>query len=466
MLPLWASALIATLIVQTVSSFASIAIPLLGPPLMARAGLPPESIGFVSALLSAGICWFLACGGPMLGNFGAIRALQIGLGCMALGLFLLSQPLGLLSLLGALAIGFGTGPNTPAGSQILIRAAPPRHRTLIFSIKQAGVPLGGALAGLTIAPLVVSQGLTATLWSVVGMVLATILVAQPFRRLLDSERGAGRPGWGRALFAPAALLRSVRILRTHPSLPLLTALGASFSVMQACLMAFIATYMVAAHGASLAEAGRIVAVMQGASMVGRVVLGWAADRMGNALRHLVVQSVVSALAVALLLAVGGAGPSALPSWALYFCAALVGFTAIGWNGVHIAELARVAPAGLVSDVTSAASLFGFLGSICGPLAFTALVGWSGSYAAAFLAAAGQLAAFGLLSVLFLRRGAEPAMAVTPPAPERPFAAPRHPPSVPAAAAPAAGPSRAARERRIAPRHAARRPPPAPPPRRR
>ena len=461
MLPLWASALVATLIVQTVSSFASIAIPLLGPPLMARAGLAPESIGFVSALLSAGICWFLACGGPMLGNFGAIRTLQIGLACMALGLFLLSQPLGLLSLLGALAIGFGTGPNTPAGSQILIRAAPPRHRTLIFSIKQAGVPLGGALAGLTIAPLVVSQGLAAALWTVVGIVLAAILVAQPFRTLLDRDRVAGRAGWGRAHIATAALMRSVRILRAHPALPLLTALGASFSVMQACLMAFMATYMVSDHHASLAEAGRIVAVMQGASMLGRVVLGWAADRMGNALRHLVVQAVISALAVALLVTAGGAGP-----WALYGCAALVGFTAIGWNGVHIAELARVAPSALVSDVTSAASLFGFLGSICGPLAFTALVGWSGSYPVAFLTVAGQLAAFGLASALFLRRAsrpAEPATPLSPPAPERPSAAPWHPRSGPAAAAPAAAPSRVARERRIAPPRAAGRAPPSPPP---
>lgn len=398
MLPLWASALVATLIVQTVSSFASIAIPLLGPPLMARAGLAPESIGFVSALLSAGICWSLACGGPMLGHFGPIRTLQIGLACIALGLLALSQPLGLLGLLGALAIGFGTGPNTPAGSQILIRAAPPRHRTLIFSVKQAGVPLGGALAGLIIAPLVVAQGLTAALWTVIGVTAVTILAVQPFRRVLDGGEAKGRPGWAAALFAPAALLRSAAILRAHPTLPLLTALGVSFSVMQACLMAFTATYVVTRHGASLAEAGRIVAVMQGASMIGRVVLGWAADRMGHALRHLVVQAVLSALAVALLVTLGGMAP-----WALYGCAALVGFTAIGWNGVHIAELARVAPSGLVSDVTSAASLFGFIGSICGPLAFTTLVGWSGSYALAFLVIAGQLAGFGLISAAFLRR---------------------------------------------------------------
>jgi MFS family permease len=398
MLPLWASALAATLIVQTVSSFSSMAIPLLGPLLTARLGLPPESIGYVSALSAMGICWFLACGGPMLAHYGPIRTLQIGLVITAIGLLVLSQPLGLLSLLGALAIGFGAGPNTPAGSQILIRAAPPRHRTLIFSIKQAGVPLGGALAGLVIAPLVLAQGLSVALWTVLGVTLVTILVVWPFRRRLDGDGRGRHPGWHRSLLSWSTLARSVGTLRAHPSLPLLAALGASFSVMQACLMAFTATYVVTQHGATLAEAGRVVAAMHTASMVGRISMGWAADRIGGAMRHLAVQAVASALAVCLLMGASGLGP-----WALYASAALVGFVAIGWNGVHIAELARVAPLELVSDVTSAASLFGFMGSILGPLAFALLVSWSGSYALAFLSVAAQLAGFGLVTMLFLRR---------------------------------------------------------------
>ncbi|RKK01774.1 MFS transporter [Pseudoroseomonas wenyumeiae] len=395
--PLWVSALVATLIVQTVSSFSSLAIPLLGPPLMGRAGLPLESIGLVSAMTSAGICWCLACGGPMLAHHGPVRTLQIGLAGMALGLLVLSQPLGLLGLFGALAIGFGAGPNTPAGSQILIRTAPARHRALIFSIKQAGVPLGGALAGLVLAPLVVAQGLTTALWAVIAVTLCTILAVQPFRRRLDGEEGASRPGWARSLLSPTMVLRSVSTLRAHASLPLLTALGASFSVVQACLMAFTATYAVTRHGASLAEAGRIVALMQGCSMLGRILMGWVADRTGHALRHLAWQAVASALAVALLVLASGHAP-----WALYGCAALVGFVAIGWNGVHMAELARIAPLHLVSDVTSAASLFGFVGSICGPLVFTLLVSWSGSYTLAFLLVAAQLAGFGLVSLISLR----------------------------------------------------------------
>lgn len=336
----------------------------------------------------------------MLGHHGPVRTLQIGLACMAIGLLALSQPLGLIGLLGALAIGFGAGHNTPAGSQILIRAAPPQHRTLIFSIKQAGVPLGGALAGLALAPLVLAQGLSATLGMVIGVVLLTIVIVQPFRGRLDNERHQANAGWALALLSPAALTRSIGTLRTHPSLPMLTALGASFSVVQSCLMAFTATYAMTRHGASLAEAGRIVAVMQLASMIGRVALGWLADRMGHALRHLAVQAVVSALAVGLLVAVGGQS-----AWIFYGCAALVGFTAIGWNGVHMAELARVAPLSLVSDVTSAASLFGFVGSVCGPLIFALLVTWGGSYNLAFSLIAAQLAGFGLVSAVLIGRGA-------------------------------------------------------------
>jgi nitrate/nitrite transporter NarK len=133
-------------------------------------------------------------------------------------------------------------------------------------------------------------------------------------------------------------------------------------------------------------------------------MGWVADRMGHALRHLALQAVASALAVGLLVLTSGSGP-----WALYGCAALVGFVAIGWNGVHIAELARVSPLPLVSDVTSAASLFGFAGSICGPLLFTLLIRATGSYTLAFLIMAAQLALFGLAS-LFLLRPDRPARA--------------------------------------------------------
>jgi sugar phosphate permease len=246
--------------------------------------------------------------------------------------------------------------------------------------------------------LILSYGLTATLGMIIAILLVCCVIVQPFRRSLDGERSAGHEGWMQALFQPAAMLSCVSSLRSHPSLPMLTGIGASFSLMQACLSAFTATYFVTRHGASLVEAGQVVAMMQGASIVGRVVLGWLADRMGNALRHLGVQAIVSAIAVYMMVTLGNQQPGLL-----HASAALVGFTAIGWNGVHIAELARVAPLHLVSNVTSAASLFGFLASVLGPLLFMLLVSWGAGYETAFHVLGVQLACYGVCCLVVRKR---------------------------------------------------------------
>lgn len=397
-LPVWASALSATLLVQIATSFAAASIPLLGPLLTSRWGLAPESIGYVSAVTSAGICWFLACGGPMLDHHGPIRALQFGLISVAAGLVLLSLPIALLGLAGALLVGLGVAPNTPAGSQILMRAAPARHRTLVFSIKQAGVPLGGAIAGLTIASLVLAFGFVGAVWVVVALVLSCALLVQPFRKALDAERAAQDPAWARRFLSPSSLMRSARLLDAHPALPMLTGLGVVFSITQASVTAFTATYMVTQHGKTLAQAGEYVAVLLAASTLARIFFGWVADRMGNGLLLLSLLALGTGLALVLLVSAPVTSP-----WLIYGCMALVGATSMGWNGVHIAELARVSPPKLIGDVTAGASLFGFIGSICGPLVFAIVAGRTGSFDWPYVLVAAQLVAFGVFALWWQAR---------------------------------------------------------------
>lgn len=232
----------------------------------------------------------------------------------------------------------------------------------------------------------------------IAVLLLCCLAVQPLRATLAEARAAAGRGWARALIEPAEVLRCVASLRSHPALPMLTAIGASYSLMQACLTAFTATFVYTRQGVSLTAAGQVVAIMLFSSMCGRILLGWLADRTGNTLRHLGLQAIISAIAVVLLVKAGGDAPAML-----YLYAGLVGFTAIGWNGVHIAELARVAPIHLVSSVTSASSLFGFVGSVCGPLIFMAIVAGGGGYEAAFYLMSAQLALAGAVC-LFGRRG--------------------------------------------------------------
>ena len=65
---------------------------------------------------------------------------------------------------------------------------------------------------------------------------------------------------------------------------------------------------------------------------------------------------------------------------------LVGFgaSAIGWNGVYLAEVARRAPSGMASMATGGTLAFTFLGVVVGPPMFGALSGLFGTYRAGFV----------------------------------------------------------------------------------
>src|SRR5579875_2280993 len=152
-LPPWVQALGATLLMQTSASFMGQAVPTVGPLLTRATGLAPERIGNLASLNYLGTVLFLACGGPILARLGPVRTLQVGAAIAAFALALAAIGWWPILVAAGLALGIGYGPSPPAGSRILARSSPPEHRTLIFSVKQAGAPAGGALAGLIVAPL-------------------------------------------------------------------------------------------------------------------------------------------------------------------------------------------------------------------------------------------------------------------------------------------------------------------------
>ena len=150
----WIGPLVMTLAVQSVSSFLQRMPPTIAPALMDAHGLQAQMIGYFSAGNVCGSILFLVLGAPLLRRLGSVHSLQIGLFLGAFGALVFMLPLTPLLLLGTLLMGLGYGPSTPAGSDILQRHAPAQHRVLIFSIKQAGVPAGGIVAGLVLQQLI------------------------------------------------------------------------------------------------------------------------------------------------------------------------------------------------------------------------------------------------------------------------------------------------------------------------
>lgn len=383
----WVAALGATLLMQSVASFMTQTLPVVAPMITASAGLAPERIGNFSSLVAFGTVLFLLLGGPFLARLGPVRTLQAGAVICALAM--LAAGMGSVAALGlaSLLLGIGYGPSPPAGSRILAATAPKDHRTLIFSVKQAGAPLGGALAGLVSAPVAAAAGWPVALLVAVVTALASAALIQPLRPTLDAEREPERRVGLRDVLSPHSIAAPIAALRADPLLPRLTALSVSFAVCQGCLFSFTVTWLVETRGMGLVQAGSVFAVMQVAGVVARIFLGWLADRTGNATRNLVLQAFVAAASVAALALL----PEGAGGWALMALCALAGFVGASWNGISLAEVARVAPPDRVSDVTSGTTLFIFLGYVAGPSVFSMLVTISGGWVLPLMVIAAQLA---------------------------------------------------------------------------
>jgi MFS family permease len=381
--PAWVAARAATVLIQTALSYLSNLIPTLAPVLTTASGLGHNAIGYLAAAGTAGSILFLASGNPLIARLGPIRALQGGLGIGVIGVALLVVPSALAQYASSFLMGLGYGPSAPAGSDVLLRLSPPHRRTLIFSLKQAGVPLGGVLCGVTLPALYAAIGLRWTLAVVALIPVATILLAQRVRRTVDTERDRAQSMAISLLLSPSNMLAPFRIMRRSAMLPRLTLAGACLACGQGSLFAFLVTYLNQGLGLDLVTSGGIYAMTQLTGIPGRIGLGWVADRVGSGLPILRILSVASALTTI-------AYAMTTPQWspfALALLSALAGVTVSSWNGIQLAEVARQAPKGRIGETTSGATLVIFAGYVLGPALFATLLAATGGYRTAFLASA-------------------------------------------------------------------------------
>ena len=119
-------------------------------------------------------------------------------------------------------------------------------------------------------------------------------------------------------------------------------------------------------------AGLLLAVAQAGGLVGRLGWGWVATRVAST--HGVIVGLGLAMAVLAVL-IGSMGPG----WPLPLIAAaafVFGLTASGWNGVFLAEVARLAPEGRVAEATGAVLTASYAGLLLGPLLVAAIASWA------------------------------------------------------------------------------------------
>jgi MFS family permease len=366
-----------TLAVQAMVSMALLTLPVMAPVVAPALGVSAALVGVYVAIVYAGAMLASLGAGAFVGRFGAIRVSQFGLVLCACGLALCAVPHAAMAAIGAFLIGLGYGPITPASSHLLSRSTPAHRMSLVFSVKQTGVPLGGVLAGALVPSLMLMAGWQGALLASAAANLLCALIAQPLRAELDADRKPGAP------LALGNLAHPIRLVLGHPALKMLAACSFVFSIAQLSLTTYLVTYLNESLAYGLVAAGLALSIAQFGGVAGRILWGWVADQGLGARRMLAILAAVMAASSALTAVLS----SSLPAWLVLAVLVVFGASAVGWNGVYLAEVARQAPKGQASVATGGTLAFTFFGVVLGPPVFGAISSVFESYRAGYLALA-------------------------------------------------------------------------------
>jgi MFS family permease len=372
-------ALAVTLTVQTLTSMAMIAPSVLAPVAARDLGLAPQSIGFFASLTYFGAMLSGLATGRLTSRYGPLAICQAAVVLAGAGLALGMFAIAAIVPLAAVVIGLGYGVVNPVSSHILARRTPPGMMALVFSIKQTGVPVGGAIAGVVAPPLALALGWTGALPALAAVCIAAAFVLLPARARLAEARTApaGPASSLRSVFS--GLGRPIRLALGDPALRELSFASLGYAAVQLVFVTYFVSYLALELGYSLVKAGLVYACSHGAGIAGRIAWGAVADRWLAPRAMLAVLGVITAACALLAAAFSPAWPLA----AVVAVGMLFGASAVGWNGVFLAEVARAAPAGMVTTATGGTQFFTFAGALSGPPLFAAAVWATGSYAWAF-----------------------------------------------------------------------------------
>jgi sugar phosphate permease len=361
----WTVVAVATF-AQLIIAMSNILLPTIAPKLAEVLGVEPVLIGYQVSLTFGVATLATMWGGTAVLRYGAARATQLSALFCGLGMLLFALPSVAAIALGSAAVGVGMGLLNPAAAHMLVSYTPARHRNIVFSIKQTGVPVGGVITALSAPAIAVHFGYRWSLVVVGAMIVALLLYTQRHRAAWDSDRRVAVGG--------------VPLVWREPGLRGLSLVAMIFSAIQRIVLSFTVVYLVAEGGVGLVEAGVLLSMVQIGGSLSRVCWGWVADRVGSSARVLVVICLITIAATLALVFFRGDWNKLLVH-ALFF---VIGATAVGWNGVFHAEAARLSPPGMASVVAAGTTFFVFAGVLIGPAAFAAIYGGTGSYSQTFL----------------------------------------------------------------------------------
>jgi MFS family permease len=356
--------------IQVMVSLSVIALSIMMPVVARDLAIEPKLVGvFVAGTYFVASVVALAAAGPVV-RLGAVRVSQAALVMGAIGLALNSVGMVAATALAVLCIGCAQGPINPASAHLLSQRVPREYFGAVFSIKQTGVPIGFALAGVLFPQLLGWVGWRGASLVAAGMALLTAAAVELLRPQLDTRVAEGKSGPG--------IWHSIRFVMAHPQLRVLGCSAFVYVVAQHTFTFYLVTYLYEHCHLTIVQAGGLLSASQLVGTLVRLVSGGMGDRVPRMklLGWTGIGMTVGCLATGFL-------SSDAPFWLIAVVVMGYGSVVISWNGTSQAEFAHLSPPGQAAAVAAVQTALAFMGSVFGPPVF-ALLSSTIDYRAAFM----------------------------------------------------------------------------------
>ncbi len=349
-------------------------IPLIAPLALPAMDAPAAYLGiFVSIAAVVKTIVNVGCGN-FIRRYGGIRISQVSLIFVIIALLCAASGIIWMFIITAICIACGTAAGTPASSHILSRYAPLRYAPLVFSAKQTSVPVTLAIGGLAIPFLALLFGWQGTLVVIAISCLCFGLILQTIRGELDLDRNPAQE------LSVGDIKSTLILIVSHRGLRRLSIVIFAFVGLQVTYMTYMVLFLTNEMSFTYVEAGGLYATAMAVAIPTRIFWGYVASNWISPSRLLSLLAVTMAAA---LVATGFNSPD-WESWQVLAVAIVVSSTALGWHGVLLAEIARLAPEGQVGAATGGVLGFSSVGQTIMPLGFSAILATTGNYHLGFM----------------------------------------------------------------------------------
>lgn len=373
------SILVIAILAQAGKAMANQGVPALIPFLQATMGLTRAQVGLFSSANQLGQISSLLPGGWATDAFGVRRMLiwgQVGVG---LGLLALAGAGSLaVALLALFVAGLASGMGSPAVSMAIIHWFPARSRGTAMGLKQTGVPIVGLLAASTLPSLALAFSWRHATAVLAAAVLATALAT--FIVYRDPPARSSASGFRRTVSR-----QGIAQLAANKDILLASGFALVLVGTQFSLLAYLMLYLKETLGMPVVMAGLVLALLQLGGLTGRVVWGLVSDRLLRGTRKPVLCATGSIAAAVLVIL--GLAPADVPWGLIPPLVFILGFSALGWHGIHQTLVPELAAAELGGTALGLSMTISTLGPLVVPPLFGYIADATGSYRLSWLSVA-------------------------------------------------------------------------------